>query len=196
MLPGRGLRPCGAGRRARRERGGHASGQLAHLGRYALPARAASGAPAGRLARPAHLARGPRGGARRDVRHRRARQPDRRRAPGLQGRQQPGRRSPLRPREAGRTRGRVVPGVLLGALRLQPLGGGHRERVHRAAGVRWADLPDRRRGLPAAAAGRSHRAAGRRIAAGDDFLVSPYNYVFVQNGFDGPAPRTGWRTSW
>src|SRR5205823_3468511 len=24
-----------------------------------------------------------------------------------------------------------------------------------------------------------------RIAAGDDFLVSPYNYVFVQNGFDG-----------
>ena len=35
-----------------------------------------------------------------------------------------------------------------------------------------------------------------RIAAGDDFLVSPYNYVFVQNGFDGPAPRTGWRTSW
>jgi porin len=26
---------------------------------------------------------------------------------------------------------------------------------------------------------------GGRIAAGDDFLVSPYNYVFVQNGFDG-----------
>jgi porin len=24
-----------------------------------------------------------------------------------------------------------------------------------------------------------------RIATGDDFLVSPYNYVFVQNGFDG-----------
>jgi porin len=24
-----------------------------------------------------------------------------------------------------------------------------------------------------------------RIGAGDDFLVSPYNYVFVQNGFDG-----------
>ena len=24
-----------------------------------------------------------------------------------------------------------------------------------------------------------------RIASGDDFLVSPYNYVFVQNGFDG-----------
>jgi porin len=24
-----------------------------------------------------------------------------------------------------------------------------------------------------------------RIAAGDDFLVSPYDYVFVQNGFDG-----------
>src|SRR5712692_1374607 len=24
-----------------------------------------------------------------------------------------------------------------------------------------------------------------RIAAGDDFLVSPYNYVFIQNGFDG-----------
>jgi porin len=24
-----------------------------------------------------------------------------------------------------------------------------------------------------------------RVAAGDDFLVSPYNYVFVQNGFDG-----------
>ena len=24
-----------------------------------------------------------------------------------------------------------------------------------------------------------------RIAAGDDFLVSPYNYVFVQNGFNG-----------
>ncbi len=24
-----------------------------------------------------------------------------------------------------------------------------------------------------------------RIAAGDDFLVSPYNYAFVQNGFDG-----------
>src|SRR4029077_1284545 len=24
-----------------------------------------------------------------------------------------------------------------------------------------------------------------RIAAGDDFLVSPYNYVFVQNGFCG-----------
>jgi polyphosphate glucokinase len=24
-----------------------------------------------------------------------------------------------------------------------------------------------------------------RIAAGDDFLVSPYNYLFVQNGFDG-----------
>jgi len=24
-----------------------------------------------------------------------------------------------------------------------------------------------------------------RMAAGDDFLVSPYNYVFVQNGFDG-----------
>jgi len=24
-----------------------------------------------------------------------------------------------------------------------------------------------------------------RIAAGDDFLVSPYNYVFVQNSFDG-----------
>ena len=24
-----------------------------------------------------------------------------------------------------------------------------------------------------------------RIAAGDDFLVSPYNYVFVQSGFDG-----------
>src|SRR5438132_11090853 len=24
-----------------------------------------------------------------------------------------------------------------------------------------------------------------RIAAGDDFLVSPYNYVFVQNAFDG-----------
>jgi porin len=24
-----------------------------------------------------------------------------------------------------------------------------------------------------------------RIAAGDDFLVSPYNYVFLQNGFDG-----------
>jgi porin len=24
-----------------------------------------------------------------------------------------------------------------------------------------------------------------RIAAGDDFLVSPYSYVFVQNGFDG-----------
>jgi porin len=24
-----------------------------------------------------------------------------------------------------------------------------------------------------------------RIPAGDDFLVSPYNYVFVQNGFDG-----------
>src|SRR2546430_6245457 len=24
-----------------------------------------------------------------------------------------------------------------------------------------------------------------RIAAGDDFLVSPYNYVFVQNGVDG-----------
>src|SRR6266851_8170579 len=24
-----------------------------------------------------------------------------------------------------------------------------------------------------------------RIAAGDDFLVSPYNYVLVQNGFDG-----------
>jgi porin len=26
---------------------------------------------------------------------------------------------------------------------------------------------------------------GGRIATGDDFLVSPYNYVFVQNGFDG-----------
>ena len=24
-----------------------------------------------------------------------------------------------------------------------------------------------------------------RIATGDDFLISPYNYVFVQNGFDG-----------
>jgi porin len=24
-----------------------------------------------------------------------------------------------------------------------------------------------------------------RIATGDDFLVSPYNYVFIQNGFDG-----------
>jgi len=24
-----------------------------------------------------------------------------------------------------------------------------------------------------------------RIATGDDFLVSPYNYIFVQNGFDG-----------
>jgi len=24
-----------------------------------------------------------------------------------------------------------------------------------------------------------------RVAVGDDFLVSPYNYVFVQNGFDG-----------
>src|SRR5678816_1307738 len=24
-----------------------------------------------------------------------------------------------------------------------------------------------------------------RIGTGDDFLVSPYNYVFVQNGFDG-----------
>src|SRR4029077_4454129 len=24
-----------------------------------------------------------------------------------------------------------------------------------------------------------------RIAAGDDFLVSPYNYLFMQNGFDG-----------
>ena len=30
-----------------------------------------------------------------------------------------------------------------------------------------------------------------RTAAGDDFLVSPYNYVFVQNGFDGnPVGRS------
>src|SRR4030095_4425219 len=28
-----------------------------------------------------------------------------------------------------------------------------------------------------------------RIAAGDDFLVSPYNYVFVQNGFNGNPVR-------
>ena len=32
--------------------------------------------------------------------------------------------------------------------------------------------------------GRVNFRAGR-IATGDDFLVSPYNYVFVQNGFDG-----------
>jgi porin len=46
-----------------------------------------------------------------------------------------------------------------------------------------------------------------RIAAGDDFLVSPYNYVFIQNGFDGnpagiffnapgmtPYPNATWAT--
>jgi len=35
-----------------------------------------------------------------------------------------------------------------------------------------------------------------RIAAGDDFLVSPYNYVFVQNGFDGNPVGIFFQLAW
>ena len=35
-----------------------------------------------------------------------------------------------------------------------------------------------------------------RIAAGDDFLVSPYDYVFVQNGFDGNPVGVFFNARW
>src|SRR5438552_15667833 len=172
------------GRRPRRGRPA-GPGQRTLPGRYACPACPAPRALAGGLARRSHLARGPRCLSECHVRHRSPRQSDRWHATRLQRGQQPRPRPDSRSREAGRARRRLIRDLILGTLRLQPFEGRHRERLHRAAGLRRPDLPTRERGLQAGALRRPRRAPSRPHRRRGRFPRFPFNYVFVQNGFNG-----------